>query len=60
MPIHEKSLIRPENLLGKKTTVKILYFTQLLGLVLGLKPRQVGVQENISDSRALLKEHGLA
>ncbi len=56
----EMHQVRAEKVLGEKTTVKILYFTQLLGLALGLKPRQVGVQENISDSRALLKEHGLA
>jgi heterodisulfide reductase subunit B len=45
---------------GKKTSVKILYFTQLLGLALGLKPKKVGVHENVSDSMGLLKEKALA
>ena len=40
--------------------IKILYFTQLLGMALGLKPRKVGVHENISDSVRFLKERGLA
>ena len=42
--------IRGEKRFGKKTNVKILYFTQLLGLALGIRPRKLGVQENISDS----------
>ena len=56
----EMHQIRAEERLGRKTTVKILYFTQLLGLALGLSARKVGVQENISDSRGFLKEKGLA
>jgi len=32
----------------------------LLGLALGLKPRKVGVHENVSDSMGFLKEKGLA
>ncbi len=56
----EMHQIRAEKRLGIKTDVKILYFTQLLGLALGLKPRKVGVQENISDSMGFLKERGLA
>ena len=52
--------VRAETELGVKTDVKILYFTQLLGLALGLRPRKVGVHENVSDSMALLKERGLA
>jgi len=56
----EMHQIRAEKRLGIKTSVKILYFTQLLGLALGLKPRKVGVHENISDSMAYLKEKGLA
>jgi heterodisulfide reductase subunit B len=32
----------------------------LLGLALGLSPRQLGVHENISDSLGFLKEKGLA
>jgi heterodisulfide reductase subunit B len=37
-----------------------VYFTQLLGLALGLKPKQVGIHENISDSLGFLKDKGLA
>ena len=47
-------------LLGETVDVKILYFTQLLGMALGLKPRKVGVHENVSDSMSFLKERGLA
>jgi heterodisulfide reductase subunit B len=50
---------RAEKQLGEKVDIKILYFTQLLGMALGLKPRKVGVHENISDSMAFLKEKGL-
>ncbi len=52
--------IRAEKTLGEKVEIKILYFTQLLGMALGLKPRKVGVHENISDSIRFLKEKGLA
>jgi heterodisulfide reductase subunit B len=56
----EMHQIRGEKKFGVTTTVKILYFTQLLGLALGLSPRKVGVHENISDSMAFVKERGLA
>jgi heterodisulfide reductase subunit B len=56
----EMHQIRAEKRLGIKTSVKILYFTQLLGMALGLKPRKVGVQENVSNSMDFLKERGLA
>jgi heterodisulfide reductase subunit B len=52
--------VRAEKKFGQPTSVKIIYFTQLLGLALGLKPKQVGVHENISDSLGFLKEKGLA
>ncbi|MCP5198984.1 MAG: CoB--CoM heterodisulfide reductase iron-sulfur subunit B family protein [Gammaproteobacteria bacterium] len=52
----EMHQVRAEKNFGVKTAVKILYFTQLLGLALGLSPRQVGVHENVSDSMALVKE----
>jgi heterodisulfide reductase subunit B len=55
----EMHQIRAEKTLGIKTTVKILYFTQLLGMAMGLKPKKVGVHENISDSFSFLKEKGL-
>lgn len=56
----EMHQVRGEMRFGTKTSVKILYFTQLLGLALGLSHREVGVQENISDSLNLLREAGLA
>jgi len=56
----EMHQIRAEKRFGEKTTVKILYFTQLLGLALGLSPRKVGVQENVSNSMDFIREKGLA
>ena len=55
----EMHQIRAAKRLGIKTSVRILYFTQLLGMALGLKARKVGVQENISNPQAFLKERGL-
>ena len=55
----EMHQIRAEKKFNQKTDVKIIYFTQLLGLALGLTARQVGLQENISDSFALLATKGL-
>ena len=52
--------MRAEKRFGKKTSVKILYFTQLLGLALGLGPRKLGIHTNISESIAFLKEKQLA
>jgi heterodisulfide reductase subunit B len=51
---------RAEKVFGKKTRVKILYFTQLLGLALGLSARRVGLHENLSDARDFLRTRGLA
>ncbi|MBZ4022663.1 disulfide reductase [Rhodobacter sp. TJ_12] len=56
LEIHQ---LRAEKLLGRKTNVKILYFTQLLGMALGLSQRKVGVAENMADPRVYLKERGL-
>ncbi len=56
----EMHQIRAETNFGVKTDVKILYFTQLLGLALGLSPRKVGVHENVSDSMQLVREKILA
>ena len=55
----EMHQIRAAKNLRIETSIKILYFTQLLGLALGLSPRKVGVHENISDSMAFIKEKGL-
>jgi heterodisulfide reductase subunit B len=56
----EMHQVRAEKALGVKTSVKMLYFTQLLGIAMGLAPRTVGVHENASDGTALLKSKGLA
>jgi heterodisulfide reductase subunit B len=56
----EMHQVRAETVLGQKTGVKMLYFTQLIGLALGLSPRTVSVHENVSDGLAVLKEKGLA
>ena len=56
----EMHQVRAEKLYDIKTSVKIMYFTQLLGLAMGLKPRQLGVHENISDSMTFVRERGLA
>jgi heterodisulfide reductase subunit B len=55
----EMHQIRAEKTLGEKVDIKILYFTQLLGMALGLKAKKVGVHENVSDSMKFLKEKGL-
>jgi heterodisulfide reductase subunit B len=56
----EMHQIRAEKMLGETVEIKILYFTQLLGMALGLKPKKVGVHENVSDSMKFLREKGLA
>ena len=55
----EMHQIRAEETLGVKTQPVMLYFTQLLGLALGISPRQLGIQENISQSLGLLRQKGL-
>ncbi len=55
----EMHQVRAEKVLGRKTNVKMMYFTQLLGLALGLSPKSVGVHENVSDSSGLIREHNL-
>ncbi len=52
----EMHQVRAERVLGEKTTVRILYFTQLLGLALGLGARTLGVHENVSDSLDWLRQ----
>ena len=56
----EMHQVRAEKVLGEKTRVRMLYFTQLLGIALGLSPRKLSVHENVSDGLAVLKEKGLA
>ena len=55
----EMHQVRAEKQFGIKTGVKILYFTQLLGLAMGLSPRKLGIHENISDSIDFLKQKGV-
>jgi heterodisulfide reductase subunit B2 len=55
----EMHQMRAEKVFAQKTRVKILYFTQLLGMALGLSARRVGVHENLSDARDLLKTRRL-
>lgn len=52
----EMHQIRAEKSFGIKTNVKIIYFTQLLGLAMGLSARKLGIHENISDSIDFLKQ----
>lgn len=56
----EMHQVRAEKVLGKKTKVKMMYFTQLLGVALGLSPRKLSVHENASDPLELLKSKGMA
>jgi heterodisulfide reductase subunit B len=55
----EMHQIRAEEVFGIRTNVKVIYFTQLLGLALGLSARKVALHENISDSIDLLHEKGV-
>jgi heterodisulfide reductase subunit B len=55
----EMHQIRAEEVFGIRTNVKIVYFTQLLGLALGLSARKVALHENVSDSIDLLHEKGV-
>lgn len=55
----EMHQVRAETKFGIKTKVKIIYFTQLLGLALGLSARKLAIHENVSDSIDLLEEKGI-
>ncbi len=55
----EMHQVRAEKVFGHATKVKILYFTQLLGMALGLSARRVGVPENLSNASDLLRARGL-
>jgi heterodisulfide reductase subunit B2 len=56
----EMHQVRAEKRFGKKTNVKMMYFTQLLGLALGIGPRRLGIHTNISDSSKLISDKRLA
>lgn len=55
----EMHQIRALKRLSKDTNVKIIYFTQLLGMAMGLSARKVGLNGNISNSTKLMKEKGI-
>ncbi|HSN40427.1 MAG TPA: CoB--CoM heterodisulfide reductase iron-sulfur subunit B family protein [Burkholderiales bacterium] len=55
----EMHQIRAETQFGIRTGVKIIYFTQLLGLALGLSARKLAIHENVSDSLDFLHEKGV-
>lgn len=55
----EMHQVRAETVLGQKTTIKMMYFTQLLGIALGLSPRKVGLHENVSDGGETLRARGI-
>ncbi|PHS40186.1 MAG: disulfide reductase [Robiginitomaculum sp.] len=56
----EMHQIRALKRLSKNTNVKVVYFTQLLGMAMGLSPRKVGLHANISDSVKFMKQKGIA
>jgi heterodisulfide reductase subunit B2 len=56
----EMHQVRAEKRFGKKTKVNIMYFTQLLGLALGVGPRKLGIHTNISDARDLIIDKRLS
>jgi len=43
----------------KNFNIPILYFTQVLGLALGIKPEKLGLKKNIIDPAPLLREKGI-
>jgi len=55
----EMHQVRAEKVLGEKTSVRVMYFTQLLGVALGVSPRKLGVHENVSDGLGLLAEKAI-
>lgn len=55
----EMHQVRAETEFGIKTDVKIIYFTQLLGLAMGLSARKLGIHENVSDSLDFLSTKGV-
>ena len=55
----EMHQVRAEKRFGRKTSVAMMYFTQLLGVALGIGPRRLGIHENISDALEVLRAKGL-
>lgn len=56
----EMHQIRALKRLSENTNVKVVYFTQLLGLAMGIPARKLGVHENVSDSLKMFKQKGIA
>ncbi len=56
----EMHQVRAEKVFGVKTNVRMLYFTQLIGIALGVSARKLGVHENASEALPFLKSKGLA
>lgn len=56
----EMHQVRAETRYGVKTRPVMLYFTQLLGLALGLSPRALAIHENVSDALPLLRQKKIA
>ncbi|UCH88553.1 MAG: CoB--CoM heterodisulfide reductase iron-sulfur subunit B family protein [Thermoplasmata archaeon] len=40
--------------IGEKLSLPVLYFTQLLGLAMGMEPGELGIQLNLTDYRSIL------
>lgn len=55
----EMHQVRAETEFGIKSNVKILYFTQLLGLAMGISARKLGIHANVSDSLDFLAAKGV-
>lgn len=51
--------VRAEIKFRIQTRPKVLRFTQLLGLALGLSARKVAIHENVSDSIDFLHDKGV-
>ncbi len=56
----EMHQIRAQEVLNIETKPVMLYFTQLLGLALGIAPKRLGIHENVSNALRFLKTKGLA
>lgn len=55
----EMHQVRAETEFGIKSNVKIVYFTQLLGLAMGISARKLGIHANVSDSLDFLAAKGV-
>jgi len=40
--------------IGEKLSLPVIYYTQLLGLAMGMKPEDLGIQQNLTDFKELL------